>query len=83
MSEALSPTTQQTVDRVAQRALALPVLLFLTAHSPLRFFAGQMLVAAAPLADLMGIDAVAEWATILNDPDAVKAVQNALEKAAS
>ncbi|MFN3335226.1 MAG: hypothetical protein ACK47M_22225, partial [Caldilinea sp.] len=51
---------------LARRRLALPALLFLEAHAPLRFLAGQTFIAAAPVAGLLGFDAVQTWANVLS-----------------
>lgn len=74
-------TTQQAIDQLTQRQLALPALLFLRAHAPLRFFAGQVLLVATPLASLIGLDAVEEWALILTDPEACAELLQTVEAA--
>ena len=59
----------------------LPALLFLEAHAPLRFVAGQTLVVAAPLATLLGLDAVQTWADVLNDADTFAELRRAISAA--
>ena len=67
---------------LARRRLMLPALLFLEAHAPLRFVAGQTLVVAAPLATLLGLNAVQTWADVLNDADTFAELRCALSTAA-
>lgn len=81
MTAAHTDTTRQAIDQVAQRQLTLPTLLFLRAHAPLRFIAGQVLLVATPLANLIGLDAVEAWALLLNDPDACAELLHRLETA--
>jgi hypothetical protein len=73
---------ERTVQQLEDRQLALPVLLYLDAHSPLRFLAGQAVAAAAPLASLLGFDGVDDWAFVLNDAGAFAHLQQALNSAA-
>lgn len=77
------PAGQPIVTELARRRLALPALLFLAAHAPLRIVAGHALLAAAPLAGLIGLAAVDDWAATLNDPDAFAALQTQLEQIAN
>jgi hypothetical protein len=81
MSGSLTEQIIHTVKQLENRQLALPALLYLDAHRPLRFFAGQVLFAAAPLASLLGFDDIEDWAAVLNDPDAYAHLQQALENA--
>lgn len=76
-----SSTAQPLIEQLARRRLALPALLFLTALQPLHFVAGHLLLAAAPLADLLGLEAVATWGTRLSDPDAITAWRQRLAQA--
>ncbi len=73
---------ERTVQQLEERHLALPMLLYLDAHQPLRFLVGQALSTAAPLAGLLGISALEEWAFVFNDPDAYAHLQQALGRAA-
>lgn len=82
MSGIVKPASHPIIAQLAQRRLALPVLLFLTAHRSWRFIAGQALLTAAPLAGLIGLGTVDAWAAILNDPDAFAALQQSLEEVA-
>jgi hypothetical protein len=66
---------------LARRQLALPALLFLEAHAPLRFLAGQTCAVAAPLAGLLGLDAVQTWADVLSDAEAFADLRRAVDAA--
>lgn len=79
----VTPAGQPIVAELARRRLALPALLFLAAHAPLRILAGHVLLAAAPLAGLVGLAVVDDWAALLNDPDDFAALQTQLEQIAS
>jgi hypothetical protein len=79
----VTPAGQPIVAELARRRLALPALLFLAAHAPLRIMAGHALLTAAPLAGLVGLAAVDDWAAILNDPDAFASLQAQLEQIAN
>jgi len=68
-------------DWLARRRLALPALLFLDAHAPLRFVAGQTLVVAAPVAGLLGLDAVQKWADVLSDDQSFADLRRAVTAA--
>lgn len=81
MTETSTERIARTVKQLEHRQLVLPVLLYLDAHRPLRFFAGQTLSAAAPLAGLLGFDDFEDWAFVLNDPSAYAHLQRALENA--
>lgn len=73
----------QLVIRQAKRwQLSLPLLLFFEAHRPLRFLIGQTLIAAAPMASLLGIDDLEVWAAVLDDEDTLLHLRQALEAAA-
>jgi hypothetical protein len=75
-------TAQPTRKQLTCRRLALPALLFLTALQPLYFVAGHFLLAAAPLAALLGLEAVATWGERLNDPATVAAWRQRLAQSA-
>lgn len=79
----VTPAGQPIVAELARRRLALPALLFLAAHAPLRIMAGHVLLTAAPLAGLVGLAVVDDWAALLNDPDAFAALQTQLEQIAN
>jgi hypothetical protein len=49
-----------------------PFLLFVVSHKPLAFLAGQMLYLIEPLADILDIEACAELAALLSEPEAVR-----------
>jgi len=72
---------QSIAAQLARRRLAAPALLLLTAFRPLHFAAGHALLIAAPLAELIGLTAVATYAAVLTEPTAVAALQNTLEQA--
>lgn len=67
-----------TVAQLARRKLALPALLFLTAHRPLAFAAGHLLAVAAPVASLAGLGWTMDWAELLSSPDGVARLERAL-----
>lgn len=69
---------QALIARIADRQMATPLLLFVAAHRPLAFFAGQTLYAAAPLAALMGWRQVDAWAAWLSEPDAAATLEAAV-----
>jgi hypothetical protein len=82
MTEQSAETIQRVVERLGERRLALPALLFLDAHKPLRFLAGQALAVAAPVIGLLGVDGVEDWSIVLNDADAFAQLQESLDIAA-
>ena len=69
------------IEQLARRRLALPALLFLTALQPLHFVVGHSLLVAAPLTDLLGLEAVGSLGARLNDPDTVAAWRQRLTQA--
>ncbi|GIV70623.1 hypothetical protein [Caldilinea sp.] len=78
------PSSQALERLIAQTQrwrLSLPLLLFLDAHRPLRFLAGQTLVAAAPMASLLGFDELNAWAAVLDDEEALLQLRQTLETA--
>jgi hypothetical protein len=77
----LTPTIQQTVTALARRQLLAPALLYAAGHRPLAFAVGQGLALAAPLADLLGVDGVGDWAALLSDPAGPAALEAALHAA--
>ena len=54
---------------LARRDLLTPALALLMSHRPLAFAAGQLLHLLDPLAILAGRRGLAEWATLLSDPE--------------
>jgi len=66
---------------LARRQLALPALLFLTAHAPLRFLAGHALATAAPVAGLLGFTIVQNLADVLSDADTFAELEQAVHTA--
>lgn len=70
------------LDQIARRQLTLPALLWLTAVQPLHFVAGHLLVAIAPLADLLGVERVGAWGEQLSDPDTIVTWRRRLMQAA-
>jgi hypothetical protein len=78
----LSSFSQQMVEACARRQTAGMLLLFLISHRPLAFACGQLLYAAHPLAALFDIDACAELAADLSEPDSARRLEIALNAAA-
>lgn len=76
-----SQTLQRLIAQAQRWRLSLPLLLFLDAHRPLRFLAGQTLVAAAPMATLLGFDELDAWAAVLEDDEALLHLRQGLEAA--
>jgi hypothetical protein len=66
----ITPGIRQTLQWVARRRLAAPILLFIAAHKPLLFITGQALYIAAPVAGLCGATTWVEWAALLSAPEA-------------
>lgn len=77
-----SSTTQPMIAPLARRGLALPALLFLTALQPLHFVAGHLLLVAAPLTGLLGLETVGAWGARLNEPDTIVTWRQRLTQAA-
>ena len=77
----LTPTIQQTVTALARRQLLAPALLYAAGHRPVAFVAGQSLALAAPLAALLGVEAVGDWANLLSDPAGPSELETALRTA--
>ncbi|MCS6828694.1 MAG: hypothetical protein NZ553_18945 [Caldilinea sp.] len=75
------PALQRLIAQAKRRRLSLPLLLFLDAHRPLRFLVEQTLVAAAPMASLLGWDELDAWATVLEDDEALLHLRQTLEAA--
>jgi hypothetical protein len=73
---------ETTVAHLARRRLALPALLFLTAHRPLAFAMGHLLAVAAPVAAVAGIDWTMAWAELLSSDEGVTELETALNMAA-
>lgn len=78
MPGTLPHTIQQSLLALRRRELALPALLFVAGHRPLAFAAGQTLAVAAPVAALLDVTAVSEWATLLSAPEGADALHAAL-----
>ncbi len=82
----LKKNTDPTLERAAakyaaqvgEKALVAPALLYLTAHRPLAFIASQFLQAADPLIGLFDLPLVAEITQILNAPDGIDCLEQAL-----
>ncbi len=69
----------QSLTAVAgRRRLALPALLFVSAHKPLAFAAGHLLLVAAPLAALLGLPQLLGWSQLLISPEGVDRLEAAL-----
>lgn len=77
-----SSITQPITELLARRRLALPALLLLTALQPLHFVAGHLLLVAAPLAGLLGLEMVEAWGAQLNEPDTIATWRQRLTQAA-
>lgn len=78
-AQSLPLEAESVLQAIEQREMALPALLFLASHRPLAFVLGQMLFAAAPMADLLGWAGCADWADILSDPDGPSKLEMALQ----
>lgn len=76
-----SQALERLIAQTQRWRLSLPLLLFLDAHRPLRFLAGQTLVAAAPMASLLGFDELNAWAAVLDDEEALLQLRQTLETA--
>lgn len=81
MAAELTPAMRRTIEMLAQRKMLAPVLLYVTGHRPLLFFAGQGLALAAPLAGLLGSSTLDEWADLLIHPDGPVVLHDALTEA--
>jgi len=81
MAAELTPAMRRTIEMLAQRKMLAPVLLYVTGHRPLLFFAGQGLALAAPLAGLLGSSTLDEWADLLIHPDGSVVLHDALTEA--
>jgi hypothetical protein len=68
---------------IHQRNMATPVLLFAAAHRPLAFAAGNLLAVAAPLAAVLGMPHVQQWAELLTAPEGIARLQAELEAGAA
>jgi hypothetical protein len=66
---------------IRRRQLATLVLLWVAAHRPLAFLAGQTLYTAAPLAALLGWERAEQWAEHLSRPGAGPRLEAALAAA--
>jgi len=62
----LPSNIQRSLYALSERQLFLPALLFLAAHRPLAFIAGQMLYLGAPLAEMFVGPAWSDWATLFS-----------------
>lgn len=77
--ETEQPTLDPLLRAAVDRQLATPLLLWMAGHRPLAFFAGQALYLAAPLAVLLGWRDAGAWAGLLSAPDAMRALEAALQ----
>lgn len=77
-----SASTQPVIKQLIRRRLALPALLFLTALQPLHFVAGHLLLLAAPLSDMLGLEGIGAWGMQLNDPTTIAIWRQRLTQAA-
>jgi hypothetical protein len=80
---AVKPTTDSSLVAplaagLDRRGMATPALLYLAAHRPLAFAAGNLLAVAAPLAAALGVGQVQSWAQLLLSPEAVETLTAAL-----
>lgn len=74
----LPPQVDALLVYVARRRLLLPVLLFVTAHRPLGFVAGQLLFAVQPLTLLFPSLDLRVWAETLSSVDGLRCVEEKL-----
>ena len=77
-TDPVPPQVDTLLVYAAQRRLLLPVLLFVTAHRPLGFVAGQLLFAAQPLTLLFPSLNLRVWAEMLSDMDGLQRVEERL-----
>jgi hypothetical protein len=61
--------------------MATPALLFVTAHRPLAFAAGHLLAVVAPVAAVLGVPHLMDWAQLLASPEGVDRLIAALATA--
>jgi len=78
-----APLADPLVAVLSQRGLLTPALLFAAGHRPLAFAAGQLLALVAPMAAVLGLPHMMEWAHALSTPDGVDRLQAALASKAS
>lgn len=74
----LPPKVEALLVYAARRRLLLPMLLFVTAHRPLGFVAGQLLFAAQPLTLLFPSLNLRVWAETLSNVDGVRRMEERL-----
>lgn len=79
----ITPEVQGRVEALARRRLLLPALLFLSAHRPLAFLAGQLLWMAQPVGGLLLLspgmqNALEDWARLLSHPQGPAALEQML-----
>ncbi|MCC6169155.1 MAG: hypothetical protein IT329_18170 [Caldilineaceae bacterium] len=73
------PTLDPLLRAAVDRQLTTPLLLWMTGHRPLAFFAGQALYLAAPMAALLGWRDAEAWAGLLSSPNAMRTLEAALQ----
>ena len=71
------------LDGLKQRHLLQSALLFLVAHRPLAFMAGQGLHLLAPLSELVGVQSASVWGEILCDREVLKQWEERLSNLSS
>lgn len=79
----ITPEMQGRIEALARRRLLLPALLFLSAHRPLAFLAGQLLWMAQPVSGLLLLSpemqgALEDWAHLLSHPQGPLALEQVL-----
>ncbi|MEZ4656091.1 MAG: hypothetical protein R2911_00800 [Caldilineaceae bacterium] len=79
----LTPLIDKSVNYIQEREMALPLLLFVAAHRPLAFVAGQFLHVASPLAQLGGWRQCADWANLLSSPAGIDQLVQLLQSTKS
>ena len=82
-ADGLTPGVLRSLQGVAQRELSTAVLLFVAGHRPLAWLGAQALHLSAPWADLLGMAGWAEWATLLEQPDGLQRIEDALRQSAA
>lgn len=80
------PNNEDACRRVAQqirdKSMLVPALLFLSAHRPLAFVAGQFLHGIDPLVGLFDVPQFSGIAELLSSPDGVQRLEELLHESA-
>ncbi|MFN8468033.1 MAG: hypothetical protein U0X20_20915 [Caldilineaceae bacterium] len=80
-SAAADPLATPLAASLGRHGMAVPALLYVTAHRPLAFAAGHLLAVAAPVAAVLGAPYLLNWAQLLTSPEGVDRLVAALAAA--